>query len=77
MRAMNKKFAYTFNAGERLAQVLNEKDMNRRDVCRATGISPSTLYDFLYNGRDISSARLAAICREIGTSMDYIMGLKK
>lgn len=77
MRAMNKKFAYTFDAGERLAQVLNEKDINRRDVCRATGISASTLYEFLYNGRDISSARLAVICRHVGVSMDYIMGLKK
>lgn len=77
MRAMTKKFAYTFDAGKRLVQVLNEKDIDRRAICRATGISHSTLYCFLYDGTDISSARLAAICKYVGVSMDYIMGLKK
>lgn len=77
MRAMTKKFAYTFDAGKRLVQVLNEKDVDRKKMCREIGISRNTLYNFLYDGTDISSARLAVICKYVGVSMDYIMGLKK
>ena len=77
MRAMNKKFAYTFDAGERLQGILNQKDIELTNVSKRTGIARSTLYDFIYNGRDISSARLAVICKHVGVSMDYIMGLKK
>lgn len=45
-------------------------------MSRVTGVSRTAIYNFLYDGMDISSMRLAKICGYLGLSMDYVMGLK-
>lgn len=72
-----KKCYYMVDAGKRMQDVLNTKDVNLTELSRKTGISRNTVWNFVYNGIDISSARLAKICAYCGVSTDYILGLKE
>lgn len=65
------------NVGKRVQDILNDKDINITDMAARTGVSRTAIYNFVYSGMDISSARLAKICAYCGVSMDYVMGLKK
>ena len=76
-RGKNKNQYYIPDCGKRMQNVLNEKRINLTAMEKVTGISRSTIYSFVYNGTDISTARLAKICAYCGVSMDYVMGLKK
>lgn len=63
------------NCGKRLLDVINEKNIKLQALTDATGIAKGTIYAFLYNGRDMSSMRLARVCAYCGVSIDYVMGL--
>lgn len=72
----NKQIYYTPDCGGRLLEIINQKNISITNMSKCTGISRSTIYAFLYNGTDTTSARLAKICRYCGVSADYILGLK-
>ena len=76
-RGKVKNYYYIPDCGERMRDVLNTKNINLTDMERATGISRSTIYSFVYKGTDISTSRLAKMCAYCGVSTDYILGLKK
>lgn len=63
-------------AGDRLRDYALTHDIGPTEIHKRTGVARSTIYEFMYNNRDISSARLAKICGCLNISMDYICGLK-
>lgn len=64
------------DAGRRMRDAIIEKNIDITQVARQTGMSRNTIYYFLYNGTDISSARLMKLCTVVGVSSDYILGLR-
>lgn len=72
-----RKVYYLVSSGKRFLDVINAKNINLTDLSRATKISRATVWNFIYNGMDISSARLAKICAYCGVSTDYILGLRE
>lgn len=73
----NRDTLYIPAAGKRMLDAINEKDLTYVALSKVTGITHGCIWNFIYNGRDMSSARLARLCRAVGVSMDYIMGLKE
>lgn len=69
------KVYYMANAGERLREAMFEKGMTVTALAKKSGVAYATLYLFMYNGTDISSARLSRACYCLGVSADYILGL--
>jgi len=69
------KVYYMINAGERLREAMFAKGMTVTALAKKSGVSYATLYLFMYNGTDISSARLSKACFALGVSSDYILGL--
>ena len=76
-KVKERKVHCILNAGERVMERIYELDIPLQTITDETGVARSTIYEFLYNGRDISSMRLARICSLLGLSMDYVMGLKE
>ena len=76
-KKVSKKAYCIMSAGERVMERIWELDMPLQTLSDRTGVSRSTLYAFLYNGTDLSSMRLAKLCKYLGVSMDYVMGLKQ
>lgn len=75
---MTRKVAHcVYDAGQRVRDEINEQNVTVTDLATRAQIGRTTVYDFLYNGIDISSFRLARICGVLGISMDYVMGLSK
>lgn len=74
-RAKRKEPMYIMGSGDRLMDIILKKNISLTDISRGTGISRSTIYSFVYDNIDISSARLAKICAYVGVSTDYILGL--
>lgn len=72
----DKKKLCMYHAGKRMLDVLNEKNIKLTDLAIKSGVSRSTIYSFLYDGIDISSGRLMKLCKSIGVSSDYILGLR-
>ena len=74
-RAKRKQPMYIMGSGDRLMDVILKKDISLTELSRSTGISRSTIYGFVYDNIDISSARLAKLCSAVGVSTDYVLGL--
>lgn len=68
---------YVPNMAERLQKIIFEKDVNLAEMSRKTKISRSTIWEFVYNGRNLGVYQLAAVCKYLGVSSDYILGLKE
>ena len=76
-REKRKEPMYIMGSGDRVMEEILKKNISITDISKATGISRSTIYGFVYNNIDISSARLAKICAYIGISTDYVLGLSR
>lgn len=74
-KAKRKEPMYIMGSGDRLMDEILKQDISLTELSRRTGISRSTIYAFVYNNIDISSARLAKLCSAVGVSTDYILGL--
>lgn len=74
---MMKSAGRVSDCGERLRQEILKRDIDLTEMARRIGMSRTTIYNFLYDGTDTSSLRLAKMCRYVGVSMDYIMGLRR
>lgn len=72
-----KRIFYIPGSGKRMRDYALSHGLSFREMSRKTGVSMGTIRDFLYDGKDISSARLAKMCAFCGISMDYVMGLKE
>lgn len=76
MRSAN-DIHYVPEMGERLQQIIFEKDINLAEMSRKTRISRTTIWELIYNGRNTGIYQLAAVCKYLGVSADYILGLKE
>ena len=76
-KGRQKKKFYIPNSGKRMWDLMLKKKLEIRNMSKCTGISQGAIRDFLYNGADISSARLAKLCDYCHVSADYILGLKE
>lgn len=63
--------------GRRFLKAADDKNITLSTLSKRTGISRSTIWNFMCNSGDISSKRLASLCDAVGVSMDYVMGLKR
>lgn len=63
--------------GRRFVEALNKRNMTFRQVCKGTGVSRTSIYNFCYYDADISSKRFAKICEFVGVSTDYVLGIRK
>ena len=66
---------YIPDCGKRMRDVLNEKNISITEMSRATGMSRTTIYQFVLEGRNTNVRCLAKMCAYAGVSADYIMGL--
>lgn len=66
-----------YSSGRRMMEAIYAKGVTIKELSQHTEIEESTIYKFLQDGRDISSMRLAKLCKYLGVSMDYVMGLKE
>lgn len=73
----HKEMIYIPAAGKRMLDAINAKNLSYAVLSQVTGITRSCIWNFIYNGGDMSSARLARLCRAVGVSADYILGLKE
>lgn len=75
----NNKFRLSIatGPGRRFLEVADKKGITIEFMHQRTGISRTTIWNFMRNTGDISSYRLASLCDVVGVSMDYIMGLKR
>lgn len=64
-------------SGRRFLEAADKKNITLSVLSERTGISRSTIWNFICNSGDISSNRLASLCDVVGVSMDYVMGLKR
>lgn len=76
MRSAN-DIHYVPEMGERLQRIIFEKDINLAEMSRKTRISRTTIWELIYNGRNTGVYQLAAVCKYLGVSADYILGLKE
>ncbi len=65
------------NAGKRFRDEFLKKDVSVKQMHEDLGISLHCIRHFMYADGNISSASLAKMCKYLGISMDYIMGLKE
>lgn len=72
-----KKQYSMYDAGQRLMRKIIDNNLTITDIAKRCGVSRSTIYSFVYDGIDISSCRLAKLCRCVGVSTDYILGIKQ
>lgn len=63
--------------GERLTDYLKEHGITRRFLSNAANVSESVITDFCNDKRTITSANLAAICKQLNLSSDYLLGLSE
>lgn len=68
---------YIADCGKRMLDELNDKNISITTMSRATGLSRTTIYEFVFNGRNTNSNALAKMCAYVGVSADYILGLSK
>lgn len=73
---IHKRKFIIMTAGEKVMERIYELDIPLQTISDITGVGRGCIYSFLYDGTDISSMRLARICKCLGLSMDYVMGLK-
>jgi transcriptional regulator with XRE-family HTH domain len=67
-----------FQFQDRLLMAMNRRGLQDADVVRATGISPSTLSQWV-NGEieaPVAGDHFKDVCRCLGVSSDFLLGLK-
>lgn len=74
-KAKRREPLYIMGSGDRLMDEILKKDISLTSISNNTGVARSTIYAFVYENRDISSAKLAKICAYVGVSTDYVLGL--
>ncbi len=60
---------------ERLDEVMRARGVSRRELARRVGMSESVVSNYCTGKREPSIDVLFAICRALGESADYLIGL--
>ncbi len=59
--------------GDRLLQILNEKEISQRDFAAALNIAPTTLNGYIKNKRQPDFALVKQIAFSLKVSVDYLL----
>lgn len=62
--------------GERLFAARRARRLTREELSERVGISPRFLADIEYGKAGVSLTSLVSICRTLGISADYLLGLE-
>lgn len=62
---------------KRLFEEIDASTMTYSEIAKKAGISAVMLSQYKYNGKLPSLQTFAKLCQVIGTSADYILGLKE
>lgn len=65
------------NAGKRFWNKALEKGITISDLMVNSGLSKNCISMFIYADSNISSSSLAKLCKYVGISTDYVLGLKE
>lgn len=57
----------------RLGEAIRKSGRSERNISLGAGLGPGYLNGILRDGKDPSVSRLAAVCREIGVPLTYIL----
>lgn len=60
---------------ERLKQAREDRDMSQADVAAALGTTKQQISKYETGTQEMTASRLAAVCRILGVSSDYLLGL--
>lgn len=61
--------------GVRLMKAQSRRDMRTNALARATGTTPTTISALRLDKRGVSTELLTKLCRVLGVSADYLLGL--
>ncbi len=59
--------------GDRLLQILDEKEISQRDFARALNVAPTTLNGYIKNKRQPDLALVKQIAFSLKVSVDYLL----
>lgn len=60
---------------ERLKAVREDRDMSQADMAAALGTNRQQISRYETGMQEMTASRLAAVCRILGVSADYLLGL--
>lgn len=63
--------------GERLNMVLYEQELSQADLDKRTGIGRANISRYVCNKQMPTVDSLIAICKTLGVSADWLLGLRK
>lgn len=72
---MGTKGAYQVELHERLRAVREDRDMSQADMAAALGTTKQQYGKYERGEQEMTASRLAAVCRLLGVSSDYLLGL--
>ena len=62
---------------ERLRQLREDKDLSQADLAAMLGTTRQQIGKYETGRQDMTAAKLAALCRALGVSADYLLGLPR
>ena len=62
---------------ERLRQLREDKDLSQADLAAMLGTTRQQIGKYETGRQDMTAAKLAALCRTLGVSADYLLGLPR
>lgn len=60
---------------ERLREVMEDKDISQKDLADLLGTTQQQVSKYICGTQEMSAPRLATVCRILGVSADYLLGL--
>lgn len=60
---------------EKLKQAREDRDMSQADLAAALGTTKQQVSKYETGAQEMAASRLAAVCRILGVSADYLLGL--
>lgn len=62
---------------ERLRQLREDKDLSQAELAAMLGTTRQQIGKYETGRQDMTAAKLAALCRALGVSADYLLGLPR
>lgn len=61
--------------GSRLRQAIELKGITQKQLCDATGIAEASMSRYISGKRQPSTEVVIALCKELGVSADWLLGV--
>lgn len=60
---------------DRLREVMEDEDVSQKELAALLGTTPQQVSKYVCGTQEMTASRLAAVCRILGVSADYLLGL--